>query len=274
MMRCCIVRLSEWWWLVSGRSLGRLMVVRLGKELMKVVFTAFNRSHYMQRVLASWALVRGLENVTLDFYVEPECLDMEQVITDVVEDLPCLSAVHVNDRRLGVQVNPYCAINSGFASFASPSPDDFVILGEDDIVVGADILEYFSWACGKFASDKDVLAVSSHQHEAVEPWSSAAISLEACFRGWVWGIWRDRWEQVAADWTFQYEHNGWDWRINDYWCKERGFRVAHPHVSRAQHIGQFGGVRCTPDMFDGILSKCFVADLPPQEYFVAEVLDG
>ena len=39
---------------------------------------------------------------------------------------------------------------------------EFLILGEEDLVVSSDALEYFTWARQEFARDERVLAVCSH----------------------------------------------------------------------------------------------------------------
>jgi hypothetical protein len=238
------------------------------ERVMRVVFTAFSRANYMQEVLASWARVRGVENTPLDFHVEPGCPHMERVIAEAA--LPSVT-VHVNSRHLGVQANPFHAVTCGFGAFPDYSqPDDFVILAEDDITVGADTLEYFAWASERFAADPGILAVSTYRQYPRDPQQAAAVSVEQEFHGWVWGTWRDRWEQLAADWTFNYEHNGWDWRLNDYWCREQGRKVVYPHLARSQHIGQYGGAHCSPAAFEDLQSRCYLPDAPPQRYLLAD----
>jgi hypothetical protein len=168
-----------------------------------------------------------------------------------------------------VQRNPFMAINCGFARTPEPErrPDDYVILAEDDFVVANDVLEWHVWASRELYADDRVLLVSSNQYEE-QPGGFAQATLVRWFPGWVWGIWRDRWENlVAPDWTFDYEYDGWDWRITRYWCEHHGMMCAAPAVSRSQHIGEFGGAHTIPgDSFRSQQSRCFQPDIPVQEY--------
>ena len=232
-----------------------------------VAFTAFNRPHYMSQVLESWSYVRDVSEAHFDFHVEPGCREMETVCSYAPRTG---SSVHVNGSRLGVQRNPFAAINCAFDRYLRESAfekqDDFVILAEDDFIVSTDILEWFSWAQQEFYEDQRVLCVSATQHE--KQGDEAQSLFLPWFPGWVWGTWRDRWQNlIAPDWTFDYEHRGWDWRLTDYWCKEKGMVCVAPAVSRTQHIGEHGGVHTIPGQwFLDQQSRCFEPEIPPQQY--------
>lgn len=223
---------------------------------MRVVITGFNRPEYMRQTIASWAKVRGIENVPVEFHLEPG----HPEVWEVCADAPFPSAVYVAGEHQGVQRNPWKAANHAFRS------SDFAVLAEDDIIVGADTIEYFLWAEEEFRFRDDVLAVSAANQGAGDPADLAAVSAECRFSGWVWGTWKDRWKFIGPDWTFNYEHRGWDYRLNLYWCQEERYRTVVPHMSRAQHIGQYGGTHCTPGQFEELQSRCFVPDAPPQQY--------
>jgi GNT-I family protein len=233
-----------------------------------VVFTAFNRPAYMRETLRSWGKARCSTIAFFDFHVEPGCPEMEEAC---YAPAPWIRTVHVNQVMQGVQRNPFNAMNCAFDRLLRDSKfrneDDFVILAEDDFVVSTDIFEWFDWARREFYADEKVLAVSAAQYEE-QPGGLAQSLKISRFPGWVWGTWRDRWENlIAPDWTFDYEHNGWDWRLTDYWCKEKGMVCVVPAVSRSQHIGEHGGVHTIPGQpFLAEQSKCFVPEIPPQEY--------
>jgi hypothetical protein len=228
-----------------------------------IVFTAFNRPLYLSQTLESWSHARGISETLLDFHIEPGCTDVDEVCEDV--DFAS-TVLHVNPTRLGIQRNPFNALNCGFAWQESPSASDFVILAEDDFVVSTDTLEWFAWAREEFYHDERVMLVSSNQYEE-QPGGLAQSLLIPWFPGWVWGTWRDRWESIAADWTFEYEHNGWDWRITDHWCGEMGKVCVVPAISRSQHIGEYHGVHTIAGTwFREQQSKCFQPEVPPQVY--------
>jgi hypothetical protein len=229
---------------------------------MRIVFTAFNRPNYMRQVLDTWRLVRGVKDVVLDFHIEPGCPEMEQVCQEASTFATAI--LHVNQSRMGVQVNPFLAFDCGFEQ------SDFVILAEDDMVVGTDTLEYFRWAEEKYRDRQDVLGLTAARRQlAGDPPFADAATLAHYGEFWVWGTWRNRWtSMIRPDWKFNYEYNGWDMRLNDYWCRERGMRMLTPNLSRVQHIGREGGIHCMPDMFEALLSPCFLPEAEPQDYFV------
>jgi hypothetical protein len=220
--------------------------------------------------MESWSYVRGSNKTFFDFHVEPGCLEMERACAYA----PGYPVVHVNGSHLGVQRNPYVAINCAFDCYlresSSENPDDFVILAEDDMVVGTDTLEYFKWAERKYRNRKNVLGISAARREqAGDPPLAAACTLVPYGVFWVWGTWRDRWQNlIAPDWMFNYEHKGWDWRLDEYWCRERGMKMLTPNLSRVQHIGREGGTHVLPSLFEGLLASSFLPDVEPQQYYV------
>jgi hypothetical protein len=228
-----------------------------------IVFTAYNRPGYLRETLKSWSRVRGIGNTQLDFHVEPNCLETERVIAS--EATFTFVTTHVNDKHLGTQANPFYAIGCAFASFITPSPRDFVILAEDDFIVSDDALEYLAWARDELYADNRVVTVSCAQHEA-QPGGLARVLLIKSWTGWVWGTWRDRWENLLAPgWSFNFDYGGWDWKLIRYWCGERGLLTAAPALSRSQHIGR-SGTFTTPETFDDHTSRCFTPEVPPQAY--------
>jgi|SRR5277367_1092003 len=236
-----------------------------GEPKQPVVFTAFNRPNYLRRVLRTWSQVRGIERTELDFHVEPDQPATLAAISETATFAPMI--IKANDRHLGPQANPFYTIQCAFTNaFSNPSPRDFVILAEDDFIVSTDILEYLTWARDEFYHDERVIAVSSTQFEE-QPGGLSQVMLIPSWTGWVWGTWRDRWENmIAPNWTFNHEYGGWDWKMVRYWCGERGYLTAVPALSRSQHIGKHGGSYTTPAAFAAHTSRCFVSEVPPQAY--------
>ncbi len=237
-----------------------------------VVFTAYNRPDYMRQTLDSWVAARGVSATVLDFHVDDPNAPSSAPVRDMCSAVDFGRPVsHPNNGFFGVQRNPHEALKCGFASFPVQGPGDFVILAEDDMLVSTDILEYFRWCSRRFHGDDRALCVSACQ------WRRRAGSLAAVYPYsmspgpylWVWGTWRDRWESLLApDWTFNYEHEGWDWRIYRHWVQDQGYRVVTPAVSRCQHIGQYGGTHMNPSEHVSVQSDCFVRAIPRQRYKV------
>lgn len=235
-----------------------------------VVFTAHKRQDYLRKSLESWGRARGIENAVLDFHIEPseEFGAVCEVIYHQVARQAGELTLHPNPALLGVQRNPYQALYCGFSSYwheHTGGPRDFVILAEDDFVVSDDVLEYFAWAQREYYHDPRALAVSATQFDRQGDINEALLIKG--WTGWVWGTWRDRWENILKpDWTFAYEHGGWDWRIIKHWCGVRGYGTVTPAVSRSQHIGQYGGVHTNPDTFRDHQSRCFEPLIAPAPY--------
>ena len=119
-----------------------------------VVFTVGGRFDYLATTLRSWENVRGIEDATMVFLVEPSATDADVPLGCLVCcDFARQALVSVNRTQLGVSGNPWHAMQTGFRLA------DFVILAEEDTPVSTDVLEYFAWARQAYAADPEVVAV-------------------------------------------------------------------------------------------------------------------
>ncbi len=228
---------------------------------MHIVFTAYNRPRYLQATLASWAAVRGWQDATRHMFLEPGPAASHMLTIARLHGL----AVHHNPVRHGVLHNPWVALQDAFAT------EEFAILAEDDIVVSDDILEYFTWARDRFATDGGVLAVCANTKAATSQDDNLVLRGRH-FDPLVWGTWRDRWTDVLRDtWDHDYssgtrEHpqSGWDWNIN---LRVLGNRdVLWPASSRSNHIGAHAGTHTTLLSFPGSVSPTFRPHRPPAPF--------
>ena len=196
-----------------------------------IVMTANDRPWYMIRVLESWRQVRGIGTATMIFQCEPHDDMVDLILAEA--GYAERAMVSVNERQAGCEANTGRALASGFGLGA-----DFVILGEDDGIVTTDLLEYMAWAAAEYRDDGDVLAVCTFQD--TPPGSYGEVRRTDWFFPPVWGIWRDRWEALAADWPQgQVQGHSWDW-----WMIQRmraaGQHVIQPMATRSQQIGEWG----------------------------------
>ena len=222
-----------------------------------VVFTvAGKRLPYLKETVASWAEVRGVDQATLVFCLEPtidnwiirECLLARQFAARVL--------VSENRRTEGVTLNPWHAMELGFRLA------DFVVLAEEDTPVSTDVLEYFAWAREEYAADDRVKAVCAHQI-GVPLGGEGDVFRSAHFSPVVWGTWRDTWDVwFRGDWGGP---SGWDGQVNAI-LKRIGCQVVVPARSRSQHIGRDGGAHCTPAYFPRTVSRSWQAEYGPQSY--------
>ena len=242
---------------------------------MIVAFTVNNRPDYLRQTLESWGRVRGIGEALLLFRCEPGCPEAVQVCTDFLVSSGIGGVVTVNEARFGVLGNPWVALES---AFGEPLGEDFVILAEEDMVVSPVVSEYFAW-CQRYRDDPTVLGVTTYQHHE-QPGGLAGAGLADWSRDdqwhfWIWGTWRDRWENLLRDsWDMTYEENGggpgqrgWDWKLRNTLVVGKGMKMIAPSLCRSQHIGRDGGTHCTPAQFESLLSGCYAGDdVPPQDY--------
>lgn len=213
-----------------------------------LVFTAFNRPHYLEETVNSWNEVRALRNWNVTFFIEPS--PVETYVADAALRLNSNVTIVINPEQLGVLVNPFNAINTAFLNGA-----DFVAIAEDDVVVSQDVLEFFEWASDEYQTVREVLCLNAYSRIG-GPKSNQLIR-EPSFSPLVWGIWRDRWEDHLRDtWDTDYSTGnpdgseaGWDWNINRI-IAAKELTVIKPLQSRSDHIGEYAGTHMTPDLFE------------------------
>lgn len=220
-----------------------------------VVFTANDRPWCMTRVLDTWRNVRGIGAAHMIFQCEPHD-DMIDLISEQAR-FAGETEIRINGRQAGCEANTGIALAAGFETGA-----DFVVLGEDDGTVTSDLLEYMTWAAGRYQDDGDVFAVCTFQD--APPGPPDEVRRTDWFFPPVWGIWRDRWEALKDGWPQgHYEGRSWDW-----WMITR-MRAAGQHViqsmaTRSQQIGEYGTYQrgSLQDVWD---KQQFTADVPVQD---------
>lgn len=205
-----------------------------------VAITANNRPQYLKQVIESWHQVRGIDNVWVIFQVEPASPEVLELCKDA--GFP-KQVVKLNQHQMSALGNPYVAIESAFSDVGDT---DFVILGEDDSTVTADILEYFAFASRYYYRRKRCLAVCSFQQRIPFGAQPHLVFPRHYFASVVWGTWRDRWNLIRTQWVFDYTYP-WDRMLLDRVLKVN--YCAFPMISRSQHIGQLGGTHMPPDQF-------------------------
>ncbi len=128
------------------------------------------------------------------------------------------------------------ALSLGFATA------DYVAHLEEDVVPSSDFLTWHTGMADLYRADPRVFTVSAWWGSPPE-WSSglpegvlAGFGLAAHFVPWGFGLWRDRFEELRAKWSFEF----WDRHLNEV---VRGDRLTvHPLVARVRDIGEQGGV--------------------------------
>jgi hypothetical protein len=165
--------------------------------------------------------------------------------------------VHINRRQLGNSANTLRALETAFGTGA-----DFVILGEDDAVVSQDALEFLTWGAERFADDRSVMGICTFNGEP--PGALNEVRRAQWFFPPVWGIWRDRFEQVAGDWPSS-DTTDWAWYLHRVCMKPEGMTVIHPVATRSQQVGEWGTFQ-RGSLQASWDRQQFRADIEPQDY--------
>lgn len=231
--------------------------------------TAFNRPDYLHESLQSWKQVRGLEDWDIFAQIEPNALAEEQVdmIHKAFQYHQNVKAV-INPQLYGVLHNPWV----GFERLFSEGYD-FVVRTEDDLVVSADILEYFDWAAERFKNNARVATVNAY---TMREGSSSEVALVPTFSPLVWGTWSDRWEGlIGPTWDHDYStHNGipgvqagWDWNLNTRIFPQHQLLACFPLASRVHNIGLVG-THSLPENYQ--TSPSFRPDHGHQKYLLVD----
>lgn len=145
------------------------------------------------------------------------------------------------------------------------------MIGEEDLVVSEDVLEFQSWAKREFQGRSEVFGVMSQMQGAFETDDPSAVALVQDFNPWVWGTWKDRRAPVLRyTWDKDYSSggaadSGWDWNIAKRILPSRGGFMAVPgHHGVRTSVSTWGCMH--PEAFDGTQAKTFRSMRPRCEY--------
>eukprot|EP00941_MAST-03F_sp_MAST-3F-sp1_P002365 g2365.t1 len=212
---------------------------------------ANDRPDYLSQVLSTLAACSGIEKYTVLFFIEPGNDEVIRLANEF--SAAARSVVTINSSRLGCHANKKQALRECFAK--GSSMHDFCILVEDDTILAEDALEFFEFARSRYAGDDEIFSVSAYGDtahrigETVRSESHYAVTRRRHYTPWVFGLWRDRWNEVHKKWL------GWDVQMNffapsysavDWGRRGEGLRgnrfEIFPILSRSNNIGFERGV--------------------------------
>lgn len=231
-----------------------------------LVITAWKRPEYLKQTLESWA--RAPELIELrhvivalgwshmfddqrDVIRGAERQLLRQVM--VVPDSPEAAGSPGMHRALGE------AIDTAFLQKGT----DWVLCGEEDVIVSADALAYVSWAQEHYSDQ--TMAICLHNQGGCG-WDGLgapriddgadqdAVRLLPYFNPWGWCIRRDMWENVARPvWDWECDSggsndSGYDWQMHRLSSTGPWLNFV-PDAARSQTIGELSGVYSNPDIF-------------------------
>ena len=249
---------------------------------MAVMTTACRRPYYLRESLASWRQVRGVKELA-GFAVKLGFSGREAEQREVI-----------GASGLDIQVWPDLVPGGGLhraiaeaaiCMFREPSVE-FLVFGEEDVVVSDDVLEYMAWAAERFRPEKRVACVCAHSvggqgWDRPFPVQDAGADQQEVrclpyFSGWCWGTWRDRWASTLEpewDWDCTSGNadgspSGYDWNMQIRVMERYGLFSVVPGASRSQNIGREEGVYSTPETFAFAQTPSFREHREPAAYKV------
>ena len=232
-------------------------------ESAAVVVTAFRRPWYLEQTLGSWCKARGLDDVhsfTVALGWHPDTWKAQLRVVEGFRQATGLGSrmrVKVDSDAARKSNGMHRAIGEAANAVLEDPAVEFVVFGEEDVIVSDDVLEYMMWARRELAADGRVLLACGHsvgaagwdRHEPADDGDAdqEAVRLLPYFNPWVWGTWRDRWETTLEpgwDWDCSKgphpDQMGYDWGIH-HTVRREDYLCAVPDASRSQTIGENGG---------------------------------
>lgn len=249
-----------------------------------VVMTAWRRPYYLERTLESWSRAVALlkpDRFVISLQVSARHSQQLEVIDRARELFPVeLEVIGQSQAGTPGVDGPHRAIGDAGHYLFSDESVEFLVFGEEDVVVGDDVLHYMQWARGQFADDPAVLAACAHNvggtgWDRPEPAQDAdadprAVSVLPYFNPWCWGTWRDRWAGVLEPgwcWQALAHSTGYDWTIQGHMARQ--YRCAVPAASRSQNIGELEGLYSTAQTWTFAYAQSFCEHREPVVYEVA-----
>ena len=245
-----------------------------------VVATAKSRPNYLREILSSWQKARGITDVhsfTLALgYDEGQFMSQLSAYDAFRSEtgLGLRARVKIDSAAARASRGMGRAIGEAAVHVLADPAVEFLVFGEEDIIVSSDVLEYFAWARETFAADERVLCVLAHSAGGAgwdEPGiglrdgdaDQEAVRLLPYYNGWIWGTWRDRWEKTLGptwDWDVTSGgamDSGYDHQIHRRVIPRGGYVCVVPDASRSQNIGRVGGWAAQEADFPGTQAASF-----------------
>jgi hypothetical protein len=260
-----------------------------------VIVTARSRPGYLRETLASWQAARGLDRLhsfTFALGYDPDAWMAQCRVIDEFRHASGLGGrvrLKVDSDAARRSNGMHRAIAEAANHVLADPAVEFVIFGEEDIAVSADVLEYMDWARQEFAVQGAVAAVCAHSRGGAgwdprEPAADAdadqeTVRLVQYFNPWCWGTWRNRWEKLLEP-TWDYDvtsggpmDSGYDHNIHRRVLPEGGLVCAVPDASRSQNIGRHGGWASNEETWAFSQAASFRAAREPVTYRLEDARD-
>lgn len=202
-----------------------------------IAITACDRVNYLDEMFQGLRQ-NNLEGYKLFMNVEPK----NQEVIDYCNSIDFIEKdIVVNDRVLGVRLNPYTLLKRAFDSGATQ-----VVYLEDDLALSPDLMDMCNWYFRRFDKNK-YLCFNLYNHESDET-RPEDIVVGGQFSALGFALTKNQWDKYFDPAWFVHK-SGWDFSFTDLIETGKAYNVL-PALSRTHHIGRYGGVHYRTHMHD------------------------
>jgi hypothetical protein len=255
-----------------------------------LVITARHRPEYLRRTLASWAAADRVAELRLvAVALAPSHRFDDQM--DVIREAEGLFGREITILRdsLEAQASPgmHRALGEAIDYLVEGFAPEFVLCGEEDVIVSDDVLTYMAWAQVRYADH--TLCICAHNRGGAgwdglsAPRADAGADQEAVrllpyFNPWVWCTWQHHWKAVIRpvwDWDCDSGgpgESGYDWNMQRL-SSHGPWQNLVPDAARSQTIGELAGVYSTPGIFPLQQAQSFREHRAPAKYRLVDDVD-
>lgn len=219
-----------------------------------IAITLFRRPEYTQQVLDALLECYGIEDIPVflshdwSFAFDRSCQAVAEVAHRFQQRHKGPSEYFVHHSKLGIDLNKLFVIPKAFESGA-----DFVVFIEDDTVPARDLIRFMQSMAAAHVDHKDIWSVCGYNHLSEVEFGQArqmpyAVGVSRGFNPWLWGTWRDRWQEFYGDGGDRYkadtkhEANG----LFDHWLSKKDRLFVLPILPRTRLIGELMAEHTTP----------------------------
>jgi hypothetical protein len=231
-----------------------------------LLITAWQRPEYLRRTFASWAGAAGVEDlrlVVVALGASHRLDDQMDVIREAEQALGRGIVVLKDSPEARSSPGMHRALGEAVDRVLDGWRPEWVLCGEEDVVVSSDVLSYMAWAQEKYADD--TLCICAHNRGGAgwdglgarredDDADQAAVRLLPYFNPWVWCTWQGTWRaKIRPVWDWDCDsgggnESGYDWNLQRL-SAAGPWKNLVPDAARSQTIGQLGGVYSTPGIF-------------------------
>lgn len=196
---------------------------------MNITVSGYNRPLYLRQTLAALRRCDGIADCRVVVLLDP-CDETERCEA-IAGRYDFESLVHPEHRGCNRAIR--AALAYGFDVMGS----EFHIHFEDDTVPTRDALRWFAWARDEYRDQARIMNISGYQR--LSNGRIDECGARKWFTPWGWGLWRDRWPELAAGWNENDTVVSWDHTVTH--VLRAGRSEVFPAVSRIQNIGALKG---------------------------------